>query len=92
MPLPSDAKTFFLGSIFLLAILTTAYIAREIVLPLVFAVMLNLLMQPALRALDRLRVPKALGATLLILVVLATIVGLSAAISGAAEPVDSQAA
>ena len=85
MPLPSDAKTFFLGGIFLLAILTTAYVAREIVLPLIFAVMLNLLMQPTLRTLERLRVPKALGAILLILVVLATIVGRGAAISGPAE-------
>ena len=70
---------------FLLAILTTAYVARDIVLPLIFAVMLNLLMQPALRMLERLRVPKVLGAILLILVVLATIVGLGAAISGPAE-------
>ena len=68
MPLPSDAKTFFLGGMFFLAILTTAYVARDIVLPLMFAVMLNLLMQPALRMLERLRVPKVLGAILLILV------------------------
>ena len=61
MPLPSDAKTFFLGGMFLIAMLATAYVAREIVLPLVFAVMLNLLMQPTLRALERLRVPKPLG-------------------------------
>jgi len=57
MPLPSDAKTFYLGGLFVLAILTTAYVARDIVLPMIFAVMLNLLMQPALRALERLRVP-----------------------------------
>src|SRR5271166_738692 len=85
MPLPSDAKTFFLGGMFFLAILTTAYVARDIVLPLIFAVMLNLLMQPALRMLERLRVPKVLGAILLILIVFATIVGLGAAISGPAE-------
>ena len=85
MPLPSDAKTFYLGGIFILAILTAAYIASEIVLPMIFAVMLNLLMQPALRMLERLRVPKALGAILLILVVFATVVGLGAAISGPAE-------
>jgi predicted PurR-regulated permease PerM len=85
MPLPSDAKTFYLGGIFFLAILTTAYVARDIVLPMIFAVMLNLLMQPALRALERLRVPRVLGAILLILVVIATIVGLGAAISGPAE-------
>jgi hypothetical protein len=45
------------------------------VLPLAFAITLNLLRQPALRMLHRLHVPKALGAPLLILVVFATIVG-----------------
>ena len=61
MPLPSDAKTFFLGGIFVLATLTAAYVASEIVLPMIFAIMLNLLMQPALRALERLRVPQSAG-------------------------------
>ena len=41
--------------------LTAAYVASEIVLPMIFAVMLHLLMQPALRALERLRTPRALG-------------------------------
>ena len=85
MPLPSDAKTFFLGGIFILAMLAMAYVAQEIILPLVFAVMLNLLMQPTLRVLERLRVPKTLGALLLILVLFATIVGLGTAIYGPAE-------
>ena len=85
MPLPSDAKTFFLGGLFVLSMLTAAYVASEIVLPLIFAVMLNLLMQPALRALEGLRVPRALGALLLILFVFATIVGLGAAVSGPAQ-------
>lgn len=85
MPLPSDAKTFFLGGIFVLASLTAAYVASEIVLPLIFAILLNLLMQPALRALERLRVPRALGSIVLILVVFATIVGIGAAVSGPAE-------
>src|SRR5271166_6844965 len=85
MPLPSDAKTFFLGGIFVFLMLTAAYVASEIVLPMIFAVMLNLLMQPALGALERLRVPRVLGSILLILVVLATIVGIGAAISGPAE-------
>src|SRR6185437_14471875 len=85
MPLPSDAKTFFLGGLFVLSMLTAAYVASEIVLPLIFAVMLNLLMQPALRALEELRVPRAMGALLLILFVFATIVGLGAAVSGPAQ-------
>jgi hypothetical protein len=58
MPLPSDAKTFFTGGIFVLSILAAGYVASDIVLPLTFAVMLNLLMQPALGALEGLRVPK----------------------------------
>ncbi len=61
MPLPSDTKTFFLGGIFGLATLTAAYVARDIVLPMIFAVMLNLLMQPALSALERLRVHQGIG-------------------------------
>ena len=65
--------------------LTAAYVASEIVLPMIFAIMLNLLMQPALRALERLRTPRVLGALLLILVVIATIVGIGAAVSGPAE-------
>ena len=43
MPLPSDAKTFFLGGIFVFLMLTAAYVASEIVLPMIFAIMLNLL-------------------------------------------------
>ena len=85
MPLPSDAKTFFLGGLFVLATLTAAYVGRDIVLPMIFAIMLNLLMQPALGALERMRLPRVLGSIFLILVVFATIVGIGAAISGPAE-------
>ena len=49
LPLPSDPKTVFLGGLFILALLVAAYIAREIVLPLIFAFVLDLLLQPALR-------------------------------------------
>ena len=38
MPLPSDAKTFFLGGIFVFSMLTAAYVASEIVLPMIFAI------------------------------------------------------
>ena len=38
MPLPSDPKVIFLGGLFVLALLATAYVASEIVLPLAFAV------------------------------------------------------
>jgi predicted PurR-regulated permease PerM len=84
MPLPSDPKVTFLGGLFVLALLATAYVASEIVLPLVFAIVLNLLLQPALRVLERLHVPRILAALLLILSLFGTIVGLGTAISGPA--------
>jgi predicted PurR-regulated permease PerM len=84
MPLPSDPKAIFLGGLFVLALLTTAYVASEIVLPLVFAIVLKLLLQPALRILERWHVPRILAALLLILALFGTIVGLGTAISGPA--------
>ena len=84
LPLPSDPKTTFLGGLFILALLATAYVASEIVLPLVFAVVLKLLLQPAMRLLERLHVPRILAALLLIIALFGTVVGLGAAISGPA--------
>ena len=37
MPLPNDPKTIFLGGLFVITLLATAYYAGEIVLPMVFA-------------------------------------------------------
>jgi len=84
MPLPSDPKTIFLGGLFALALLAAAYFASEIVLPMVFAFTLKLLLQPIFRLLERLRIPRALAALLLILALFGMIVSLGAAISGPA--------
>jgi predicted PurR-regulated permease PerM len=84
MPLPSDPKTIFLGGLFVLALLAAAYVASQIVLPLAFAVMLSLLLQPALRVLERWYLPRILAALLLIVALFGTIVGLGTAISGPA--------
>jgi len=85
MPLPSDPKAIFLGGLFSLALLAAAYVAREVIMPLVFAIVLSLLLLPALRLLERLRIPRTIASLLLILVVLGTIVGLGAAVSGPAR-------
>jgi hypothetical protein len=47
-PLPSDPKVIFLGGLFVLALLTAAYVASEVVLLLIFAIILKLLLQPGL--------------------------------------------
>jgi len=85
LPLPADPKVIFLGGLFVLAVLAAAYVASEIVLPLVFAIVLKLLLQPALRVLERLHVPRILAALLLILALFGAIVGLGTAISGPAR-------
>jgi predicted PurR-regulated permease PerM len=85
MPLPSDPKIIFLGGLFGLALLAAVYVAAEIVLPLVLAVAISLLLQPAMRLLERWHVPRLLAALLLMLAVFGTIVGLGAAIAGPAS-------
>ena len=85
MPLPSDPKVIFLGGLFALALLAAVYVAAEIVLPLVLAVVLKLLLQPVMRLLERWHVPRILAALLLILAVFGTIVGLGAALAGPAS-------
>jgi predicted PurR-regulated permease PerM len=84
MPLPSNPQTFFLGGIFALGTLAAIYVASSIILPLVLAFVLKLLLQPAVRVLERIHVPRAIGALLPILLVIGALVGLVAALSGPA--------
>jgi predicted PurR-regulated permease PerM len=62
--------TIFLGGILLLATLAALYVARAIVLPLTFAVLLNLLLKPVMRVMAMARLPATLAsvATILFLV------------------------
>jgi predicted PurR-regulated permease PerM len=85
MPLPSDPKVTLLGGLFVLALLAAAYVVSEIVLPLVFAIILKLLLQPALRVFERLHLPRTIAALVLIFALFGTIVGLGTAISNPAR-------
>jgi predicted PurR-regulated permease PerM len=81
MPLPSDPRTFFLGGLFGLGVLAALYVASSIILPVMLALVLNLLLQPAVRLLGRLHLPRAVGALLTVFLVIGTLVGLVAALS-----------
>jgi predicted PurR-regulated permease PerM len=85
MPLPSDPKAIFLGGLFILSALAAAYVASEIIVPLIFAILLRLMLQPAQRFLILLRIPQTIAALLLIIALLAAITGLGAAVSGPAR-------
>jgi predicted PurR-regulated permease PerM len=81
MPLPSDPRTFFLGGLFALGALAALYVASSIILPVVLALVLNLLLQPAVRLLGPVHVPRAVGALLTVFLVIGALVGLVAALS-----------
>jgi predicted PurR-regulated permease PerM len=69
---------------FILAFLAACYVAGEIILPIVLAFILMLVLQPAMRLFEKIRVPRALAALAIILVLFGTFVGLGAALSGPA--------
>jgi predicted PurR-regulated permease PerM len=71
-PLPGVRSVMITG-IFVLMLFYTLYFTAEIVVPVIFAVLLKLLLQPGLRQLDRLRVPAPLGAALMIAVLFGVI-------------------
>jgi predicted PurR-regulated permease PerM len=81
----ADPKTVFLGGLFFLALLAAVYVAREIVLPIIFACMLKLLLQPAVRGLYRLYVPRPVGAIASIAILFAVFIGFGAMISAPAS-------
>jgi predicted PurR-regulated permease PerM len=84
MPLPQDIQSLLLLGIFGLLVLYTLYFASEIVLPIAFAFVLYLLLQPSMRIFARLRVPKPIAALLIICVFFGGVAGLGFTLSGPA--------
>jgi predicted PurR-regulated permease PerM len=84
MPLPQDARTVFLGGLFVLASLAALSVASEIVLPIVLALVLKLLLQPIVRGCERIRLPRFVGALLAIVLVIGALVGIGMLLKGPA--------
>lgn len=80
--LPLDPRTIIQACLLVLASLTIAYVASDIILPLVLAFVLKLLFQPVMRQLERLRLPRGIAALLMIFVFFGLFVGLGAAVAG----------
>ncbi|HZV04180.1 MAG TPA: AI-2E family transporter [Gemmataceae bacterium] len=76
-----DLNTALLAGLLLFAALAAAYAAAEVVLPIVLALVFTFLLQPMMRGLTHLHVPRALAAVLIISAVLAIFAAIGAAIS-----------
>jgi predicted PurR-regulated permease PerM len=85
MPLPQDPKVVFQGTLVLLALLAAAYVAKEVVLPIVLAFILKLLMQPAMRLFKRFHIPRVIGSLTMIILLFGLIAGFGEMLSGPAS-------
>lgn len=65
-PAPPAIRSIMLTGIFVLLVFYTLYFTAEIAIPLVFALLLKLLLQPGARLLGRLHVPQSLAALVMI--------------------------
>ena len=83
---PGYSRSLAVTLLAVLAFFYTLYLARVFLLPIAFAVLLNLLFSPAVRALTRIRIPLPVGAAL---VILALVGGTGLAVYGLAGPVQS---
>lgn len=70
----SPLLTASLTVLAVLAVLYTLYFARSFLIPIAFAVLLNFLLSPAVRLLERLRIPNAIGAAIVVLGLIGVVV------------------
>jgi predicted PurR-regulated permease PerM len=78
---PVDIKTVCLGGLFILAVLACCNIAASIIVPAILACVLKLLFQPAMRLLERCRLPRIAGAILLMIALAGVLAILGAALA-----------
>jgi predicted PurR-regulated permease PerM len=68
--LPPSARTLAMLGTFLIGLGAVLYLARVVFIPLTFALMLSFLLSPTVTWLERRRIPRALGAALVVLMLL----------------------
>jgi len=71
---PFDTRSVATTGLFLLAIFYTVYVVRSLLLPFVLALLLSYLLRPIVRFLAKAKIPPMIGAAILLLVQVATIV------------------
>ncbi len=84
LPAAPEITNVFLGGLLLLASLAACYFAAAILLPIVVAFVLMLVLQPAMRVLQRLHFPRLVAAIFIILVFFGALAGIGMLLSGPA--------
>ena len=72
---PVDVRTVALVGLLVLAVFYTCYLAATLILPLVVALLLNLLLAPLVQGLARFRIPPAVSALLVVAALVAALAG-----------------
>jgi predicted PurR-regulated permease PerM len=70
-----EIRSMAITGLFVLAIFYTIYFARAFLLPIVIAVLLDILLSPVIRWLKRIRIPEPVGAALVVLTLLGVLGG-----------------
>ncbi|HEX4570555.1 MAG TPA: AI-2E family transporter [Dongiaceae bacterium] len=84
LPLPRNYQAILLPGLLGLLLTYSLYLAREIAIPVVFAVILHFALQPIMRSLERIHVPRVLSGILVIIGFLACVAGLAMTLSAPA--------
>ena len=84
MPLPRNRQALLLAGIFGLLLIYSLYFARDMAIPVVFAVILHFALEPVMRTLVRLHIPRVIAGLLVILAFLACVAGFAMTLSAPA--------
>ena len=84
MPLPRDLHSFLLMAILIILVLYSLYFISEVVLPIFFAFVLYLLLQPSMRWFAKLHVPRTIAALMIIGAFFGGLAALGLSLSGPA--------
>jgi predicted PurR-regulated permease PerM len=84
-PLSSNPLVLLQAAQFMMLLIGALYLTRTIVLPIVLAILLKLLLQSGVRRLERIYVPRAIAALVMITILFVTLVSMGTALSGPAH-------
>jgi len=74
-PLPLEPRSWAPAGLLLVAVLTVLHLARDVVLPVVVALILSLVFLPAVRGMKKVYIPAPLGAAIIVLALMTAFLG-----------------